>query len=326
MRAIVMTEFGGPEVLVPRDVAEPAAAPGWVTVRLHASALNWHDVLVRRGNYSSPLPHTPGADGAGVRMDSGEQVMVLPSLFWGGAAAAPGPDFQILGDNLPGTYAEYVTVPEECLAPRPAGFTWEQAAALPLVGVTCYRALVTRACLQPGESLLIVGAGGGIATMASLLGQALEAEVVVTGSSPAKIEQACAGGASAGVLHSRDDWPQQAAQLTPQGRGFDVILDPAGVWERSIEALAPGGRLVVLGANIAETASVDIRRFFFGQYSILGTTMGAPADFRGLLELTRTGRLRPPPIAEVFGLDDAAQAHRALEAGRGGGKIVLSHR
>ena len=323
MRAAVMTGFGGPESLVYREIEPPATRPGWVDVDIRASALNWHDVLVRRGRYDSPLPHIPGADGAGVRADTGEEVLILPSLFWGNRSQAPGADWEILGDTTPGTYAERVSVPEECLAPKPDSYSWEQAAALPLVGVTCFQALITRAGLTAGESLLIVGAGGGVATMAVQMAVAIGAQVVVAGSTASKIAQAQQYGAESGVLHGDDDWPVQAKRISPNGEGFDVVLDPVGLWDRSVEALRPGGRLVVLGANVAEQVRMDVRGFYFGQYSLLGTTMGGPQDFRGLLDLVAERGVQPPPIARTFPLSEAEEAHRAMEAGDSFGKIIL---
>ncbi len=318
-----MSAYGAPEELRPGRIDEPVPQPGWVTVELRASALNWHDVLVRRGQYRSPLPHTPGADGAGVRIDTGEEVVILPSLFWGDRTSAPSPNFEILGDRTPGTYAQRVCVPEQCLAPKPIGFSWEESAALPLAGVTSYRALVTRAGLCAGESLLIVGAGGGISTMALSLATALGAQIFVTGSSEEKLERARNSGAAGTVLHTDDDWPLRAKELAPSGDGFDVILDPVGLWDRSVQALRPGGRIVVLGANVAEHVTLDVRGFFFGQYSLLGTTMGGPGDFGGLLDLVATGAVAPPTIADTFPLDDAAEAHRRLESGGQFGKLVL---
>lgn len=323
MKSIVLQSFGDAEQLVPGVTADPEPRPGWATVELRASALNWHDILVRQGRYRSPLPHVPGADGAGVRTDTGQEVVILPSLFWGDRADAPSARFEILGDHRPGTYAEYVSVPEECLAPKPPGFSWEEAAALPLVGVTTYRALATRAGLGTGESLLVVGAGGGVATMALALATALGARTYVTASSPEKLARARAAGACGGVLHTGDDWPERARELSPNGEGFDVALDPVGLWHRSVRSLRPGGRMVVLGANVAEYATMDIRAFYFGQYSLLGTTMGGPGDFRGLLDLVAAGGVAPPPIARTFPLEDAAEAHRRLEAGGEFGKIVL---
>lgn len=324
MKAIMMSAYGGPEKLVPGDATEPTDRPGWVTVELRASALNWHDVLVRQGRYRSPVPHTPGADGAGMRLDTGEEVVILPSLNWGDRVAAPGPDFDILGDRIPGTYAELVSVPQECVAPKPAGYSWEEAAALSLVGVTSYRALVTRAELAAGESLLVVGAGGGVATMALSLATAIGADTFMTGSTEAKLDRARAAGAAGGVLHSDSAWPDKVKAMSPGGAGFDVVLDPVGLWGQSVRALRSGGRLVVLGANVAEHVPMDVRSFYFGQFSLLGTTMGGPADFRGLLDLVATGRVAPPIIAEVHPLSAAALAHQHLESGNRFGKIILS--
>ena len=179
MHAVVIREFGDPAVLQPDSFPDPPDKPGWVTVQLKAAALNWHDVLVRQGRYHSALPHVLGADGAGVRRDTGEDVVIVPSLCWGERDEAPGPDWEILGDHTPGTYAELVSVPAECLAAKPAGFSWAQAAALPLVGLTTYRALFTRGRLRAGEAMLVVGAGGGIATMAVQLASRVGASITV---------------------------------------------------------------------------------------------------------------------------------------------------
>jgi NADPH:quinone reductase-like Zn-dependent oxidoreductase len=324
MHAVVMHEFGAAEVLRPGEFSAPAERQGWVTVALRASALNWHDVLVRQGRYRSPLPHIIGADGAGVRTDTGEQVVVLPSLNWGGSDEAPSRRWEILGDHTPGTYAELVSVPADCLAAKPAGFSWAEAAALPLVGVTTYRALFVRGRLRAGESMLVVGAGGGIATMAISLAVAAGAAITVTSSSSDTIERAVSAGARGGVLHSETEWPEHARATSPNKAGFDLVLDPVGRWSESVRALRPGGRLVVLGANAAETAPMDIRSFYFGQFDLLGTTMGSSRDFAGLLNMIDRCSVRPPVIDREFPLDRAAKAHQHLEHGRTFGKCVLT--
>lgn len=315
-------EFGDPSVLAVEDVAAPAPRPGWRVVALKAAALNWHDVLVRRGQYRSELPHVPGADGAGVDVETGEEVVVLPSLWWGDDEAAPGPEWEILGDHRPGTYAELVSVPEECVLPKPEGLSWHQAAALPLVGVTTCRALFARAGLRAGESLLVLGAGGGVATAAVGLAAAVGAHVVVTSSSDAKIEQACGLGASGGVRYDDPGWPDAARALSG-GRGFHVVLDAVGTWAESLRALRPGGRLVVLGASRADTAALAVRPYYFAQHSLLGTTMGSPADFARLLRLVTEHDVPPPVIDSVYRLEDVSTAHQRLESGEAFGKIVL---
>ncbi len=325
MHAVVLHEFGEPAVLQPGSYPDPADKPGWVTVELKAAALNWHDVLVRQGRYNSPLPHVIGADGAGVRRDTGEEVLIMPSLHWGDRSEAPGSGWEILGDYTAGTYAELVSVPSECLAPKPAGFSWTQAAALPLVGLTTYRALFTRGRLRAGETMLVLGAGGGISTMAVQLASHTGVAIAVTSSSADKIARAVSEGAFDGVLHTDADWPEKARALTPLGAGFDLVLDPVGRWPESVRALRPGGRLVVLGANAAETAPMDVRNFFFGQYDLLGTTMGNAHDFNEMLNLLASQHIPPPLIDRVFPLDDAAEAHRHLESANGFGKTVLEH-
>lgn len=325
MHAVIMHEFGTADVLRPGEFPDPVARAGWVTVKLHASALNWHDILVRQGRYASPLPHVIGADGAGVRTDTGEPVVVMPSLNWGEQDDAPGPAWEILGDHTPGTYAELVSVPADCVAPKPSGLSWAEAAALPLVGLTTYRALFVRGRLRSGESMLVIGAGGGIATMAIALAVAAGATITVTSSSEQTIERAVSAGARAGVLHSESDWPDHARAMSPENAGFDLILDPVGRWNESLGALRPGGRLVVLGANAAQTAAIDIRSFYFGQFDLLGTTMGNSRDFAGLLNMIGRCAVRPPVIDREFSLDQAAQAHEYLENGRTFGKCVLTH-
>jgi len=325
MKAVLQQEYGDAGVLELAERPDPETAPGWSVVRIQAAALNWHDILVRQGKYGSPLPHTPGADGAGIDEATGEEVVILPSLWWGHDEAAPGPRWEILGDHRPGTYAERVAVPTECLAPKPRGLSWSQAAALPLVGLTAYRALFTRAQLKAGESLLVLGAGGGVATTAVALGAALGATVHVTSSSDDKIARAVELGAAGGIRYDGAHaygWPEAARQLNG-GRGYDVVLDSVGTWADSLVALKPGGRLVVLGASRAEQADLEVRPFYFAQHTILGTTMGSPHDFAGLLKLLADFPVPPPVVDRTFPLDGAADAHRYLESGSAFGKVVL---
>lgn len=325
MKAIVQEEYGAAGVLRIGDRPAPRIEPGWTVVELRAAALNWHDVLVRRGQYESPLPHTPGADGAGIDLATGEEVVILPSLAWGDEQSAPGARWEILGDRRAGTYAERVAVPSSCVAPKPRGLTWPEAASLPLVGVTVYRALFVRGRLRSGERLLVLGAGGGIATTAVALGSAIGAEVVVTSSDDGKISKSVTLGAVGGVRYDGadvDSWPESARQVG-SGGGFDVVLDSVGTWSSALRALRPGGRLVALGSNREERAEIDVRTFYFGQYDLLGTTMGSNRDFEGLLKLLDEHAVPPPTIDRVLSLERAADAHAYLETGAAFGKVVL---
>lgn len=323
MHAAVLERYGDADALRWGETAAPTETPGRTIVRLQAAALNWHDVLVRQGRYGSPVPHVLGADGAGVSVDSGEDVVILPTLGWGDDESAPAAGWEILGDHQPGTYAEYVSVPSECVFPRPTGLSVHQAAGLALVGITAFRALISRGRLRRGESVLISGAGGGVAPMAVAVAVGVGARAVVTSSSESKIAQSVSVGADSGLLYSDAAWPEQAKRLTPGGRGFDVVLDTVGTWTDSLRALRPGGRLVVLGASRNETAAVDVRSFYFAQQSILGTTMGSATDFRGLLAMLEAGSIPPPRVDRVFPLSEAGAAHRTLEAGGAFGKIIL---
>jgi NADPH:quinone reductase-like Zn-dependent oxidoreductase len=321
-----MRDYGEASVLQEETVPDPPARRGYVLVRLEAAALNWHDVLVRRGQYGSPLPHVPGADGAGRRVEGGERVTILPSLSWGEREAAPGDAWEILGDRRWGTYAELVSVPEDCVLPWPAGLDAGQAAALPLTGLTVYRALFVRGRLVPGEALLVLGASGGVATMAVSLAAAAGARVVVTSASEAKIEAAMDLGAAGGVDHGRDGWTDRAREMTSRGAGFDLVLDSVGRWAESVACLRPGGRCVVLGASAGEQAVLDVRPFYFGQYELIGTTMGSPADMAGLLSFLADRAVPPPVLDQFFPLEQAAAAHRRLESAEGFGKVVLLQR
>lgn len=324
MQAVVLEQHGGPEVLRVAEVADPVAPPGWVLVGLRACALNWHDVLLRRGQYPQfALPRIPGSDGAGTRQDTGEDVVILPSLHWGPREAAPGPDFEILGDRTDGTYAELVAVPQENLFPRPAGWSWEEAAALGLAGVTAHRALFGRGGLQRGETVLVLGAGGGVATFAIALARMAGARVLVTTSSAEKLARARELGAHDGVLYTEEGWAE--AIRARSGDGVDLVVDSVGsTWPDALSTLRDGGRIVAFGATGAAQATVDVRRLYFAQASILGTTMGSPRDFAALLALLATEPGWRPAVAAVLPLGEAAAAHARMERREHVGKLVLS--
>jgi NADPH:quinone reductase-like Zn-dependent oxidoreductase len=324
MRAVALREFGGPEALEVVDWPDPSPPPGWVVVELRSAALNWHDILVRRGVYEVALPQILGADGAGVRRDTGEEVVVFPSLRWGDDDRFPGPAFEILGDHTAGTYAELIAVPADNVFPRPAHLSWPEAAALPLAGATAFRALFTRGGLRSGETALVLGAGGGVSTMAVALAHLAGARVLVTSSSQGKLDRASELGASGGALYTDDAWPEQIRELAGDG-GVDLVVDSVGsTWPHALSVLRGGGRLVSFGATGGDQATVAVRPFYFGQQSILGTTMGCPRDFAGLLALVAEHPEWRPVVHSVTPLEDAAAAHAQMERGEHFGKLVLA--
>lgn len=322
MQAVALHEYGGPEVLRLGPFPDPVERTGEVVVELKAAALNRRDRLVRTGVYQFPLPFIPGSDGAGVRRDTGEEVVILPSLRWGEREEAPAPGFEILGGPTNGTYAELVAVPAENVYPKPARLSWHEAAALPLAGLTAYRALFSRAKLRAGETVLVLGAGSGVSTFAVSLARQAGARVLVTSSSEAKIARAVELGAEAGVLYTADGWPDEVRSLTG-GSGVDVVVDSVGsTWPDSIRCLAPGGRVVAFGATGGTAATLEVRPFYFGQFSLLGTTMGSPSDFVGLLRAVDEGSW-VPVVDSVYPLAETAAAHARLDSGGQFGKLVL---
>jgi zinc-binding alcohol dehydrogenase/oxidoreductase len=301
-------------------VPDPVAAPGEVVVELRTAALNRRDLLVAGGTYPFPLPLIPGSDGAGVRRDSGEEVVIFPTLGWGEREEVQGPDFQILGGPRNGTYAELVAVPEANVFAKPARLSWEEAAALPQAGLTAYRALFSRAGLRSGETVLVLGAGSGVSTFAVQLAAQAGARVIVTSSSDDKIERSVALGAEGGVNYATEDWVAGVKDLG----GADVVVDSIGsTWPQSLDCLRPGGRVVVFGATGGTEATLPVRPFYFGQWSLLGTMMGSPADFSGLLGALESGTWRPV-VDSVRPLAEAALAVETMAGGQHFGKLVLA--
>lgn len=330
MNAIQLTETGPPEVLKIASVPDPVAGPGEVVVELRAAAVNRRDVFLRKGIAPSPLPVIPGSDGAGVvralgggvnGVAEGDEVVIFPSLGWGGGEAAPQPGFRILGGPDDGTYAELIRIPAENVMPKPKRLSWEEAAALPLAGLTAWRALVSRAALRPGETVLVLGIGGGVATFVLHIARAAGARVIVTSSSDDKLLRAADLGAAAGVNYTAEDWVDQVK--AESGGGVDVVVDSVGsTWADSVNCLRPGGRLVVFGGTGGGKVEMMVRPVTMGQISLLGTTMGSARDFAGLLRAVAT-QTWTPVVDSVRPLAEVADAHAREEAGEHFGKLVL---
>jgi NADPH:quinone reductase-like Zn-dependent oxidoreductase len=317
--------------LVLEHVDDPQPGPGEAVVALRAAALNHRDAWIRKGQYAGiTLPVILGSDGAGEVAAVGEgvdpswlgrQVVINPSLGWGPDARVQGPSYKILGLPDDGTYAECVNVPADNLFAKPVALSWEAAAAIPLAGLTAYRAIVTRARVQPGETVLITGIGGGVAALGLLIARHLGARVIVTSGSDAKLDRARQLGADGGVNYRDEAWGKQVQALCDGGP--DVIVDSAGreVFATLLDVVKPGGRIVTFGATTGSPSTVEIRRIFWKQISILGSTMGTPAEFAGMLSLF-DGPL-VPIVDRVFPLLAAPEAHRRMDQADQFGKIVL---
>lgn len=317
MKAVRIHEDGGPEVLVYEEVPDPEPKPGEVLIELRAAALNHLDVWIRKGLPSVPKPRILGADGAGIRADTGERVVINPGLDHGGGRIA------VVGEHMDGTCAELIAVPEENVYAIPDDLSFEDAAAFPLVFETAYRMLVTKARLRPGEWVLIWGIGGGVATAANAIAKALGAHTIVTSSSDEKLARARELGADATLNHVSDDVPAGVKELTG-GAGADVVVDDVGeaTWKHTLNAARQEGRIVVCGATSGPNPPAMLHRLWWKQLAILGSTMGTKDDFEGAFELVKSGAARPV-VDSVFPLAETRAAHERLESGAQLGKVVL---
>lgn len=330
MRAIQLTAVNQLEV---REVASPKPTAGEVVIKIAAAALNHRDVWIKLGQYAGlKFPCTPGSDGVGAVVATGEgvdaaiwlgkRVIINPSFGWGGSEAAQGGEFSILGLPRDGTLAEQIAVPVTQVSEAPAHLSDEEAAALPLAGLTAWRAVMSRAGLRAGERVLVGGIGGGTALFALQFAVAAGAEAWVTSSSPEKIARARELGARGGFDYTRPDWAK-AAQAEAGGL-FDVIIDSAGGggFESLVDLAAPGGRIAFFGATRGNPNVLPMRKIFWRQLSLLGTTMGSPADWEAMLAAVAKHRLRPV-VSDVFSFTEASAAFERMENGAQFGKIVI---
>jgi NADPH:quinone reductase-like Zn-dependent oxidoreductase len=341
MRAIVMRGHGGPEVLREETLPEPKLLPGHVLVRVRAVALNHLDVWVRRGwpGLALAWPHIPGCDVAGIvaevapgvrGISSGDAVVINPGLSCGTCRECllgndPGcRAYAILGEHVSGGYAELVAVPAANVAPKPENLSFDEAACVPLVFLTAWHALVARANVRPGETVLVHAAGSGVGSAAVQIARLLGARVVATAGSDAKCEKALALGAHHAVNYETADFVREVKKLTAK-RGVDVVFEHVGkkTWEQSVLALASGGRLVTVGATTGYDPLTDLRHVFYRRLSILGSTMGPKGELFDILRFVSEGRLRPV-LDRVLPLSEAAAAQELLSSRAQFGKIVLN--
>jgi NADPH:quinone reductase-like Zn-dependent oxidoreductase len=341
MKALYFSEHGGPEVLQYGDRPDPTPGPGKVRVRVKAVALNHLDLWVRRGGPAFdglPKPHIGGCDVSGIVDAVGEhasspaigtRVAIDPGLTtkedeWtrrGEDSVSPG--YVILGEHSTGGAAEYLVVPAGNLLPLPDRVTHEEAAAASLAGLTAWRMLVHRAGLKAGETIALVGAGGGVNSIAIPIAKLLGATVFAVTSSEEKMQKAKELGADHVINRKVEDW-SKAVFARSGKRGVDVVVDNVGqaTWMQSIRALARGGRLVTVGNTSGHEAVVDVRYVWAKQISLIGSTMGSHQDYRQVMQLVFEGKIKPA-IDRVMPLSQGRAAHELLERGEQFGKVVL---
>jgi NADPH:quinone reductase-like Zn-dependent oxidoreductase len=339
MRAVVISEHGGPEVLHYTDFPEPSIGPREVLVRVRACALNHLDLWIRRGlpGRSISFPHILGSDISGevaaVGTDVknarvGDKVLLAPGISCGDCAPCLGghdnfcKDYVLLGSTVHGGYAEFVKAPAANVIPIPARLSFEEAAAVPLVFLTAWHMLFCRAHLQPAEVVLVIAAGSGVGSAAVQIAKVTGARVIATAGSEAKMAKAKELGADDVLLHA-GEFAREVKRLT-NGRGVDVVFEHVGAatWDQSIYSLAHGGRLVTCGATTGFEGKINVGYLFARQLSILGSFMGHKSELFSVLELFERGLLKPV-IDCVMPLERAADAHRRLENREQFGKVVL---
>ena len=329
MRAVMCERQGPPEAMKLTDLPDPRPAAGEAVVRLHAAGLNHRDVWIRQGLYARiQLPCVLGSDGAGVVESApdaslvGKRALIIPCEKWGPNPAVQGKDFLILGMPRQGTMAEKIAVPQSMVVPLPDHVSFEDAAALPVAGITAYRALVSRGGLQAGEHVLVTGIGGGVATLSLLFAKALGAQVSVTSGSEEKLAKARELGAIAAVSYHSKGWEKEL--VAQAGRPPSLIIDGAGGdgLNALIGAAAPAARIVLYGATRMSPSKLDMAKIFFKQLDIRGTTMGTDDEFRAMLALVAKHRIKPV-VDRVFPLSQAVEANRLLEESGQMGKILL---
>lgn len=340
MQAIVIRAHGGPDVLGAEDIPEPQPGPGQVRVRVRACALNHLDLWTRRGipGLSVAFPHILGNDiageidvcGAGVAdFEPGQRVMLSPGTSCGRCQACLSGDdnvcrrYRILGYQIAGGYAEKVVAPAANVIPLPAGFSFEEAAAFPLVFLTAWHMLVTRAQVKLGEDVLVWAAGSGVGVAAIQVAKLFGARVIATAGSDAKLEQARALGADETLNHHTQDVPAEVRRLTGK-KGVEVVVEHVGqaTWERSILALAHRGRLVTCGATTGPQGATELRHVFSKQLTLMGSYMGGKAELLDAARFFFARRLRSV-VHAALPLREARRAHELLEASQHFGKLVL---
>ncbi len=338
MRAVRFHRQGPPDVLQIDELPSPEPGPGEVRLDIKAAGVNHLDIWVRRTLPRIPVPRIPGADAAGVvgavgegvtDRQIGDRVLLNPGISCGACVrcvqgeASLCSSYGIYGESCDGTYVEQKIVPASQCFPLPPQWSFAQGAAFPLVALTAWRMLVVRGRVQPGETILILGAAAGVGVLCIQIAKLAGLRVIATASTEAKRALCEELGADHVLDYTQPGWQKEVRRLT--GDGADVCVDYVGeaTWRDSIRLTRPGGRIVTCGATTGQDPSADLSHIFFRQLSILGSTMGSRADLEAALLAASRGQLRPV-IDRTLPLTEAAQAHQLIEDRAVAGKLVLS--
>jgi len=314
------------------QIKKPDPKKGEVLIKVIAASLNRRDYWIKMGIYrDSEFPCIVGSDASGIieevgigvdKKHIGQEVIINPGISWGSNKNYHDSGFHILGLPTQGTLAEFVCVPVENTWPKPAGWTFEKAAALPLAGLTAYRALFSRAKLQNNDNILITGVGGGVAMFLLKFAVASNANVYTTSSSEKKIKKAIALGAKGGVLYTNSNWKNELLMKVEEG--FDVIVDSAAGdnFAQFPSLLKIGGRIVIFGGTAGKIPELTAAQIFWKQASILGTTMGSPQDFKEMIRFVEKHNIQPE-IDKILPMEDTEIAFKHMENHEQFGKLVI---
>jgi NADPH:quinone reductase-like Zn-dependent oxidoreductase len=320
MKALVLVGKGEP--LAHQEMEKPQNTEGSVVIKLRAASLNHRDVWIQKGLYAGlKYPTILGSDGAN-ELPDGTAVILHPGMKWGDNPRFQGKDYEILGLPTNGTFAEYILMPSEYVTPKPAHLTFEQAAALPLAGLTAFRALFTKCQAKAGDKVLISGIGGGVALFALQYAVAAGCDVWVTSSSEEKIEKAIKLGAKGGYNYKTEAWAKVAQAETG---GFDVVIDGAvgAGFAEIVKACAAGARLCFYGGTAGALTGVSPQIVFYKQLTIQGSTMGSPEEFNQMIAFVSEHNI-VPIIDSTYALADGNAALQHMDSGQQFGKIVLT--
>ncbi|RMF97118.1 MAG: alcohol dehydrogenase [Candidatus Schekmanbacteria bacterium] len=340
MKAVFIKKHGGPEVIHYGDLPKPEIEENDVLINIKYAALNHLDIWVRMGipGIKVKFPHILGSDGAGIveecgnkttSFKKGDKVLIDPGISCGICTMCRKGEhsqcktFHLVGEHIDGTYAEFVKVPEENVHPIPDGLTMIEAAAFPLTFLTAWRMLISKAKIKAGETFLIIGIGGGVATACLQLAASMKLKTIVTSSDDNKIKKAREIGAFEGINYKKEDVYKKVKAITG-GEGVDIVFDSVGAetWETSLKCLKRGGRLITCGATSGGIAQTDIQRVFWNQISIFGSTMGSRGEMNELLNFMKVAGTRPV-IDECFPLKDYKKAQKYMESKKQFGKILI---